>query len=586
MPKSSTRTLPSRPSRTLAGLTSRCTTPCSCACASPAQTAEATRSSAGVAELALAQRAGEIHALDDVGGDVDVLAVLVHAAQAHDVRVPQLARDRRLAPRALAQRRVVRDRLERHDLLALEVERAEDRAGSAHAEHAVDPEAVADHPGGEQRGAWLTGGFRHQEAAPGQGVRGRSGGSIGASCKGSDIRSGPAEARWRRPGVIVVRQGNRAVLLRRVRSRRRPPDGGASAGVGPWQARRPRRRRQRPRYAPHPARRRRRRARAGAGLRRARLLLRLVQGRPVPLLRAGRELRRAPVQHRRQGARRRALQPGADARPGDRAGRELHPRARAAETTAAALKPTGKIKQQDLQRYLLQALQYRTLALQDLAAALKTALLGKKADVPATEAQRKAVANAYSELIASDVVYAASFQRPAQAILKEENVTDAAIISSVWGLSPELANPDPQRQRALDRVGARRRLVEAVPGRRHRHLDRRGHGERQDAHAGHPRHDRQAEDPEHVHGHGRQSRQLPGARHRDPPHRGRREDAGDPGQVAPAQRDRDEDVPGDGQPGRGQGRRRRADRRRRDEQPTTTTTPTTSSSRAPSDGSE
>ena len=39
-------------------------------------------------------------------------------------------------------------------------------------------------------------------------------------------------------GVIVVRQGNRAVLLRRVRSRRRPPDGGASAGVGPWQARR------------------------------------------------------------------------------------------------------------------------------------------------------------------------------------------------------------------------------------------------------------------------------------------------------------------------------------------------------------
>ena len=60
------------------------------------------------------------------------------------------------------------------------------------------------------------------------------------------------------------------------------------------------------------------------------------------------------------------------------------PKARASETTASALKPTGKIKQQDLQRYLLQALQYRTLGLQDLEAALKEALLGKKADVPAT----------------------------------------------------------------------------------------------------------------------------------------------------------------------------------------------------------
>ena len=145
-----------------------------------------------VAELPLAQRAGEVHALDDVGCDVDVLAVLVDAAQAHDVRVPELARDGRLAPRALAQRRVVRDRLEGHDLLALEIERAEHRPGPAHAEDAVDPEAVADHPRGEQRGACLTSGFRHQETAPGRGVRGRSGGSIGASCKGSDIRSGPA----------------------------------------------------------------------------------------------------------------------------------------------------------------------------------------------------------------------------------------------------------------------------------------------------------------------------------------------------------------------------------------------------------
>jgi hypothetical protein len=118
------------------------------------------------------------------------------------------------------------------------------------------------------------------------------------------------------------------------------------------------------------------------------------------------------------------------------------PKARAAETTASALKPPSKIKQQDLQRFLLQALQYRTLALEDLSAALKTALLGKKSDVPATARQRELLANAYSELIASDVVYAASFQRPAEEILKEANVTDAAIVPSVWALSPELANPD------------------------------------------------------------------------------------------------------------------------------------------------
>jgi len=59
----------------------------------------------------------------------------------------------------------------------------------------------------------------------------------------------------------------------------------------------------------------------------------------------------------------------------------LIPRASANETTASALKPPGKIKDQELQRYLLQALQYRTLALTDLEAALKVALSGS-ADTP------------------------------------------------------------------------------------------------------------------------------------------------------------------------------------------------------------
>ena len=121
--------------------------------------------------------------------------------------------------------------------------------------------------------------------------------------------------------------------------------------------------------------------------------------------------------------------------------RALVARAQSTETTAAALKPTGEIKKQDLQRFLLQSLQYRALALNDLASALKTAL-GGAADVPATDAQRQLVANAYGELIASDVIYAASFQRPVQNVLSTEKVTDAALTSSRWALSPELANPD------------------------------------------------------------------------------------------------------------------------------------------------
>jgi hypothetical protein len=116
------------------------------------------------------------------------------------------------------------------------------------------------------------------------------------------------------------------------------------------------------------------------------------------------------------------------------------PRARAAETTAAALKPPGEIKKQELQRYLLQALQYRTLALEDLQTALKRAFEGG-AGSAATELQRRSVATAYGELIASDVIYAASFQRPAQQLMKDEGVTDAAIAQSAWSLSPELANP-------------------------------------------------------------------------------------------------------------------------------------------------
>ena len=164
--------------------------------------------------------------------------------------------------------------------------------------------------------------------------------------------------------------------------------------------------------------------------------------RPTPTARTSRrQLRRRPVQGRRRLARRRALQPGADARPGDREGQALIPRAQATETTAAALKPTGEIKKQGLQRFLLQALQYRVLALNDLVAALGTALSGAS-DVPATRgaahARRQRLRRA--DRLRRDLRRELPASRAA--VADQEKVTDAAIKESKWALSPELANPD------------------------------------------------------------------------------------------------------------------------------------------------
>ena len=203
------------------------------------------------------------------------------------------------------------------------------------------------------------------------------------------LTSGAARRRRdvRRPGVIVVRQGNRAVLLRRVRSRRRPQDRGASSGDGTWQARRARGRRQRAGHAPHPAGRRHRGAGAGAGLRRAQLLLRLVRGRQVPLVRAGRELGRAAVEDRRQGARRRALRPGAHAEPGDDAGRELHSAGARQRDDGLGAQAAGQDQGAGAPALPAAGAAVPHARAQDLEAALKVALAGA-ADTPPTEAQR------------------------------------------------------------------------------------------------------------------------------------------------------------------------------------------------------
>ena len=162
------------------------------------------------------------------------------------------------------------------------------------------------------------------------------------------------------------------------------------------------------------------------------------------------------------------------------------PRARAAETTAAALKPPGKIKEQELQRYLLQALQYRTLALQDLQAALKTALAG----TPNTPADRGAAQGRRQRLQRADRLRRRlRRQLPAARAGDPQGGERHRRADHGVRLEPlaRARQPGLQRQRPLDRVGARRRHVAAVRGRRHRHLDRRGHGERQDAGGGTPR---------------------------------------------------------------------------------------------------
>ena len=68
-----------------------------------------------VAERAGAQRGAEVTAVDELGDDVDVVVVPRAVEQPHHVRVIEPPRDLDLALRAAAQRRVVRDRLDRHE---------------------------------------------------------------------------------------------------------------------------------------------------------------------------------------------------------------------------------------------------------------------------------------------------------------------------------------------------------------------------------------------------------------------------------------------------------------------------------------
>ena len=247
----------------------------------------------------------------------------------------------------------------------------------------------------------------------------------------------------------------------------------------------------------------------------------------VPLVRAGRELRGAPVERRRQGARRRALQPGADARPGHHQGRELHPQ-------GAGGRDDGLRAQADGQDQAA-----GSAALPAAGAAIPHARpagsrSGAQEGADRQEGRRagnRDAARGRGQCVRRADRLRRRLRRQLPAPLPGHPRRGERHRRGHRGLGlgalARARQPGSERQRAVDPVGARRRLGQAVHGWHDRHVDRSRHRERQGPRRRHHRHDRQADDPEHVQGHGRQPRQLPGARHRDPPHRGQLEDPAD-----------------------------------------------------------
>ena len=81
---------------------------------------------------------------------------------------------------------------------------------------------------------------------------------------------------------------------------------------------------------------------------------------------------------------------------------------------------------------------YRTQGLEGLAAALTTAL--SKSPVELTDVAQ--ASNAYLRLIASDVVYSDSFQRPAAAALTKANIKGVSLSDSQFALTTRMSRPD------------------------------------------------------------------------------------------------------------------------------------------------
>lgn len=104
-------------------------------------------------------------------------------------------------------------------------------------------------------------------------------------------------------------------------------------------------------------------------------------------------------------------------------------------TSAAKLHDTGRLR--GLQSWLETTMRYRTQGLEGLTAALTTAL----SKTPVEIADVAQASNAYLRLIASDVVYSDSFQRPAAAGLAKASIKGVALANSNFALSIKMDDP-------------------------------------------------------------------------------------------------------------------------------------------------
>jgi hypothetical protein len=105
-------------------------------------------------------------------------------------------------------------------------------------------------------------------------------------------------------------------------------------------------------------------------------------------------------------------------------------------TSTAKLHDTGRLR--GLQAWLETTMRYRTQGLEGLTAALTTAL--SKSPVELTDVAQ--ASNAYLRLIASDVVYSDSFQRPAAAALAKANIKGVHLADSQFALTTKMSDPD------------------------------------------------------------------------------------------------------------------------------------------------
>jgi hypothetical protein len=104
-------------------------------------------------------------------------------------------------------------------------------------------------------------------------------------------------------------------------------------------------------------------------------------------------------------------------------------------TSTARLHDTGRLR--GLQSWLETTMRYRTQGLEGLGAALTTAL--SKSPVQLNDVAQ--ASNAYERLLASDVVYSDSFQRPASAALAKANIKGVSLADSHFALTVNMVDP-------------------------------------------------------------------------------------------------------------------------------------------------